>query len=228
MSTDEVLDKVTKQAAKTIWSYMKMNQKLKAVDLIFVLGSRDERVASYAADLYKQGYGKNILISGGIGHKNDLLATSWNGDTEAEYFANIIQNCGVSLDDVILENKSQNTGENIRFGYKVLELNHYLPKSIILVQKPYMERRTYATFMKQWPGKSRVDISVTSPPIKFENYFNEKQPMNTVINIMVGDLQRIIKYPSRGFQVYQKVPKNVINAYDKLVNLGYNKYLLQQ
>lgn len=69
-----------------------------------------------------------------------------------------------------------------------------------------MERRTYATFMKQWPGRKN-DIIVSSPPIAFENYFDKDQPFETVITIMMGDLQRIIEYPKLGFQIPQKYQK---------------------
>jgi len=46
-----------------------------------------------------------------------------------------------------------------------------------------------------------------------------------VINVMVGDLQRIKMYPEKGFQVHQDIPKEVWDAYLKLVEMGYTKHL---
>ncbi|MFL5811035.1 MAG: YdcF family protein, partial [Flavisolibacter sp.] len=60
----------------------------------------------------------------------------------------------------------------------------------------------------------------------FEAYPTREFPMDTVINIMVGDLQRIRIYPDKGFQVYQEIPDDVWEAYERLVELGYDKQLI--
>jgi hypothetical protein len=88
-----------------------------------------------------------------------------------------------------------------------------------------MERRSYATFKKHWPDKKLI---VTSPQISFEDYPTEEIPLERVINIMVGDLQRIIIYPAKGFQVYQEVPPDVRDAYEQLIALGFNKHMMRE
>ena len=90
-----------------------------------------------------------------------------------------------------------------------------------------MERRTLATFAKQWPW-STISFCITSPQISFENYPNEEIPMEKVINIIVWDLLRIIEYPKRGFQTYQEVPENVLQAYKRLVELWFTKHPLKE
>ena len=57
-----------------------------------------------------------------------------------------------------------------------------------------MERRSYATFKKNWPNK---EIIITSPNISFQKYPNNKISLDEVINIIVGDLQRIKEYPKK-------------------------------
>jgi hypothetical protein len=88
-----------------------------------------------------------------------------------------------------------------------------------------MERRTYATFRKQWPEKEFI---VTSPQIAFEDFFNEQYPKDKVINMMIGDLQRIKEYPKFGFQIEQEIPDKVWEAFIKLVKLGYDKHLIKE
>jgi hypothetical protein len=88
-----------------------------------------------------------------------------------------------------------------------------------------MERRSYATFKKHWPDKKLI---VTSPQISFEEYPTEEIPLERVINIMVGDLQRIMEYPEKGFQIYQEVPPDIRDAYDQLIASGFNKHMMQQ
>ena len=64
-----------------------------------------------------------------------------------------------------------------------------------------MERRTYATIKVHWPNKK---VIVTSPQINFEDYPTKDISKDDVINIMVGDLQRIKIYPDKGFQIFHQ------------------------
>lgn len=211
---------LVERSAKIIWDYMLLNQKLVKSDFIFVLGSNDTRVAKYAAELFLKGCAELLIFSGGLGRITKETFTQ----TESETFAKIAIKMGVPREKIIIENKSTNTGENILFTRKLLEDKKIDYKSFILVQKPYMERRTFATFKKQWPG---VKFVVTSPIISFEKYPNVKISQSKMINTMVGDLQRIKLYPSKGFQIKQSIPKEVWVAYEKLVELGYNKQLIK-
>lgn len=214
------------EATKTIWNYMLIGHKLRKCDAILVLGSIDDRVAEYAAQLFLDGYGKWLIISGGAAHQDDLLKTEWTENTEAEHFATIAKKIGVANDKIIIEKESKNTGENIRFVYKLLDNKGIHINSVLLVQIPYMERRAHATFAKQWPDKN-TEFIVSSPQITYEDYFNEAQPKDKIINIMVGDLQRIIEYPKFGFQIKQEVPTPVQKALDYLVQAGYTRHLLK-
>ena len=201
-----------------------MNQKLGKADCILVLGSHDTRVAERGAQLFLKGWAPTLVFSGGIAHENDLLATGW-GKPEADVFADIAIKIGVPKDRILIENKSKNCGENIAFTKRLLEENNIKVKSVIAVQKPYMERRTYATIKKVWP---EVDCVVTSPQISFKDYPTEKILKDDVINIMVGDLQRIKIYPEKDFQISQDIPKEVWAAYEELVQIGYINGLMAE
>lgn len=212
--------------AELIWNYMKINQPLEHCDAVLVLGSIDERVAEYGAELFLQGKGDWLIISGGVAHVDDLLATHWEETTEAAHFAAISTRMGVPRNKILLESRATNTGENITLVHELLQRKSMKLDSILLVQKPYMERRTYATFEKQWPDKGTKFI-VTSPPIPFSAYFNELQPKDKIISIMVGDLQRIKEYPKLGFQTEQEIPDDVWHAYEELGKQGYDKHLIK-
>jgi uncharacterized SAM-binding protein YcdF (DUF218 family) len=212
-------------AAKTIWNYHNIGQKPGKADLILVLCSHDLRVAEYAAKLMMQDYAPLMMFSGGIAHGDDLLATSW-GMPEAEKFAEIAIEKGVPKEKILVENRATNTGENIANSFLLMSEKGISCKKIILVQKPYMLRRTFAVFMKQWPGE-KVEIILTAPEISFEDYARDEVERDRFINIMVGDLQRIREYPEKGFQIYQEIPGEVQRAYEKLVGLGYTKHLIK-
>lgn len=214
-------DSETLEAASRIWHYHQLHHSLRKADCILVLGSHDTRVAERGADLFLEGYAPWLLFSGGLGRLTEAMWT----ESEADTFARIALRQGVPSGKILIENRSTNTGENIAFSYQLLQ-QHVLPvHRILLVQKPYMERRAYATFLKQWPGPA-VDLHVTSPRIAFEAYPTPDISMEEVIQIMVGDLQRIHLYPEKGFQVYQAIPEEVWQAYEQLVQKGYSKHLI--
>lgn len=208
-----------KELAQKIWDYHRLNQQLKRSDIILTLGSNDLRVAEYAANLYLQSWAPRLMFSGNAG----ALTRERFAGPEAEIFAEIALQKGVPPEAILIEPESTNSGENVIFSRRLLEQRGFDPESFILVQKPYMERRAYATFMKFWPGKSLI---VTSPPIPFEEYPTDELPIDLVINIMVGDLQRISIYPQKGFQIEQEIPDDVWQAFETLVAQGYNRHLL--
>ena len=101
--------------------------------------------------------------------------------------------------------------------------------SYLIVQKPYMERRAYAAFKAILPTE---ECSVTSPNISFEEYFKEYEEQNgstqELLNVMVGDLQRMKVYPKKGWQIEQVIPDYVWSAYEELVFMGYDKYVIKE
>ena len=198
-----------------LWDYM-------PADCIVVLCSHDISVAEYAIELYQQGYAPYLLFSGGVVQQNPALGVFWD-TSEAEYFARRALASGVPAGAILIENRSRNTGENIRFTRQLLESRGFDFHSFIMVQKPYMERRVLATALQQWPG---IDFVVTSPPIACADYLNGALPRAEVIQHIVGDFQRIKVYGENGFQAPQEIPANVWDAFEQLVALGYDKRLV--
>ncbi|KAI0129102.1 DUF218 domain-containing protein [Xylariales sp. AK1849] len=209
------------QDAEVVFEYHRMHMSLMSpVDAIFCLCSLDLRVAGYAAQLFLDGYGDYLIFSGGSGK----LTRDRFDQPEAEVFATKARELGVPAEKIIVEPLSTNTGENIRLTWSLLQEKGLQPRSFILVQKPYMERRTYATFKKQWPDKD-TKITVASPQLNWEEYPNMDNPRDLVTNIMVGDLVRIREYPSKGFQIHQDIPQDVWEAGERLIQAGHNSHL---
>jgi hypothetical protein len=44
---------------------------------------------------------------------------------------------------------------------------------------------------------------------------------------MLGDLQRIKLYPEKGFQIYQEIPEDIWESYEKLTKSGYDTHLIK-
>ena len=218
------MDGRIRRLAEKVWHYHQLNHALSKSDAILVLCSHDVRVAERGAELFLDGWAPLLIFSGGLG---SITRRLWR-ESEADQFARIAVGLGVPDDSILIENQSTNTGENVVFTRRLLEAKGIDIQRFILVQKPYMERRTYATFCKQWPGK---DLRVTSPRVSFDDYLshytNEALSPDDVISIMVGDLQRIREYPKLGFQIEQDIPGDVWDAYEQLVKAGYDRHLLR-
>jgi uncharacterized SAM-binding protein YcdF (DUF218 family) len=209
--------------AEKIWHYHQLKHGLEKADAILVLCSHDKKVAERGAQLFLEGWAPLLIYAGGLGA---ITRGMWSVP-EADQFAEIAIGMGVPGERILIENRSTNTGENIVLTRQLLAEKRIDPRKFILVQKPYMERRSFATFRKVWPEK---EVLVTSPQVSFDEYLrsyaNEELSKDDVISIMVGDLQRIKLYPEKGFQIYQEVPPDVWSAYEELIAAGYNQRLV--
>jgi uncharacterized SAM-binding protein YcdF (DUF218 family) len=214
--TAETIDSL----AKRLWDYHHLNQELETADCILVLGGNDIRVAKYGAHLFLSNWAPLMIFSGGRGR----LTSKWE-KPEADVFAQIAVAEGVPRNKIFVENQSTNTGENILFTKKLVEERGLHLEKLIVVIKPHKERRTYAAFKKQWSEKR---IIVTSPRISFEGYPNEYISKGDLITSMVGELERIQKYPQLGFQIPQAIDTDILEAYHKLVTHGFKEHLAKK
>jgi uncharacterized SAM-binding protein YcdF (DUF218 family) len=205
--------------ARTLWEYHHVGHALEKADSIIVLGSHDTRVAERGAELFLGGWAPFLLFSG---HLGSLTSGMW-ARSEAEIFADVAVGMGVPRQRVLVEARSTNTGENVDFSRQLLVDKGLLTEKAIAVQKPYMERRTLATFRQRWP---ELDVRVTSPQIAFDDYPTGAIRKDDVIHIMVGDLQRLIVYGQKGWSAPQNVPPEVLEAYEGLTAAGYTRRLI--
>jgi uncharacterized SAM-binding protein YcdF (DUF218 family) len=222
MTAARELDPGIRSLVEKLWNYHQLHHELSPADAILVLCSHDTRVAERGAELFLDRWAPLLIFSGGLG---GITRHLWD-EPEANLFARIATGMGVPADRILIENRSTNTGENVRFTRQLLDERGLELQKFIVVQKPYMERRSYATFRKVWPEK---ELIVTSPRASLDEYLgqysNEALSSDDVISIMVGDLQRIRVYPERGFQIPQPIPDDVWQAYEELVRAGYNTRL---
>lgn len=201
-----------------------MHQAPGKADCLLVLGGRDDRVATYAAELAQKFHYWNIVVSGGVTPYNEIAAL-WPEHTEAEHFASVMKQARLSK-PILIEKESKNIGENAINTFKLLQnLESPMPLTVQLVTKTYMERRALATFVAQWPDKD-ASFVVSSPALSYDETMKDATIRDQTINIMVGDMHRIIEYPKLGYQSEQPIPEDVRAAYTRLVAAGFTKRLL--
>jgi uncharacterized SAM-binding protein YcdF (DUF218 family) len=205
--------------AKVLWDYHYIHKPIHKSDVIIALGNSDIRTAERAAELMNQGVGRLLVVTGGFGR----LTINTFKKPESHLFAERAAELGVSPDSILIEDQSTNTFDNIRFTKKLLNARGITPTSVIVVTKPYMERRAIETFCSVWPD---VSVSVTSPDLDFDTYPNNAIPIDLLINMVVGDLQRLMIFSESGHVAQQQFPTKVFDAYHGLIRLGYDKQVI--
>lgn len=206
--------------AELIWDYHQLHHELVPCSAALVLGGNDIGVASFAAELYHRGLFPVLVISGGKAPGTETLFPRG----EAEHFREVVLQDGVPAEAILLEPKARNTGENFLFSREVFAAAEIRPSSLLLIAMPYMERRAYATCRQQWP---EVDPRCASAPIALREYVKTIGAAAEVVDMMIGDLERVLRYPDLGFAIAQDVPDPVLEAYVRLVDRGFTRRMLK-
>ena len=210
------------KSLQIIWDYLGLHQEPVKADVIVGFGNFNTDIARRAAELYHRGYAPKILFTGGLGRNTEGMLP----EPEAVRFAKVAMECGVPEEDIILEDKSRNTKENIEFTKALLEERDIPHTHILGVHQPFMERRIVAAMGVYWPEQS---FTVTSPQVTIPQYLERAKEQgiteNASVSVIVGDFQRIELYAKLGYQLPQYIPEEAWEAYHQLVAMGFDKQL---
>jgi len=202
-------------AAQVIDNFLRLNQTPQPSDVIIALGNNDDRTAHYAGRLYLDQFAPLLLLTGNVGER-----TRNKNIPEAQRYLNIIQRDFPDIDPtkIILEDQARNTGDNIHFSCQKLHDLGIYPRTVLVVTKPFAQRRTYESFKHQWSDLDRV--IVTSPGYPFEQYFLDPE-VNTryLANQLSQEIFKLHDYPGKNFISRQSVPPEVDQAYREICHL---------
>lgn len=207
---------------QVIWDYLRLGEDPQKADCIVGFGNFNVNIARRAAELYHQGFADKILFTGGLG-RNTLGMLP---EPEAVRFAKVAMECGVPETDIILEDKSTNTAENILFTHALLKELGMPHDHLLGVHQPFMERRIKAAFGVYWPG---VTLTITSPQVTIPEYLEAAKIQGITerasVEVIVGDFQRMELYAQKGWQLPQEIPQKAWDAFHELVAMGYDGQL---
>ncbi|OBQ49135.1 hypothetical protein A4U61_29630 [Streptomyces sp. H-KF8] len=207
--------------AQRLWDFQQMGHKLRPCSVAIGLGSHDLGVADTTADLYHRGMMPLIVFTGATSRTTrDRMPRG-----EAEHYRERAMELGVLADAILVEPRARNTGENIRFSRALLEEHQVNVSSVLLVSKPYEERRAYATACKLWP---EVEWLNASTPMTLSEYVDSIGNAHLVIDMLAGAQQRLMIYPQQGFMIEQRVPDAVTAAYERLRDAGFTSRLVSE
>lgn len=139
--TDNELNAETVEKLIRLWDYLAQSDPLGKADLIYVFGGISELAVRDAIRLKLENYAPRILFSGKRGsYMKDVVDLS-----EAERYAQLAVESGVSVDDILLEKESVNTVENVVNSAMMLHKLDLLPAKLIAVSIPYHLKRATLT-----------------------------------------------------------------------------------
>ncbi|GAA4588637.1 YdcF family protein [Planotetraspora phitsanulokensis] len=203
----------------TLWDYHDMHHEPRPCDVGVGLGSHDLGVATFTAELFQKDMFPLVVFSGA----NAPTTVERFPRGEAVHYREHAIALGVPSEAILIEPRATNTGENIQFTRRRLDDEGIHPSLVMLISRPYQQRRAYATCRKFWP---EVEVICASRPLPLDEYVQDIGDADRVINMIVGDTQRILEYPKRGFAIPQKMPMDVEIAYKRLVAAGYTTRLI--
>ena len=138
---------------------------IKKVDMLILLGNSIPYTIKCAVEAYKNNLCDRILINGGIGHSTEILREQIRKDekfnciqvenrAEADIFFDIMTKIyDVQENNIIVENQSTNCGDNALKAVNLLKKLDISYSSLLLIQDPTMQLRTYASFKKHVDNK---------------------------------------------------------------------------
>lgn len=177
-----------------ISNYIFVSDNPEIVDAIFLPGGSNPEQPEYAAELYRKGYAKWLITSGGVSVKLNKWpgvrskADIYNGDyqTDCEFFTDVLMKNGVPADAIVGENQSGHTRDNAYLSRKVVDDCGLQIKSAIIVCKAFHARRCLMLYQMAFPYVEIKVCPVHCYNITKENWFRTEQGIDRVL----GELAR--------------------------------------
>lgn len=206
--------------ARTLWEFHQMPHEPRETDVAIGLGSHDIGVPEHAADLYRQGWFPLIVFTGA----NAPTTVNYFPRGEAVEFAERAEELGVPASALRIESRATNTGENIAFTRALLEEQGITPRTATLISRPYQQRRAYATARKVWP---ELEVICSARAQELPDYISTIGSTRRVLDMLVGDTQRLWVYADRGFAAPEQIDDDTYAAYERLVAAGFTSRVLE-
>ncbi|QAA31843.1 YdcF family protein [Clostridium manihotivorum] len=218
---------------------------LEKIDMVILLGNS----ITYSIEVAKQAFenlsAEYLMIVGGIGHSTSYLydnITKYNrysdikseGRAEADIMKDVLEDVySVNEKYIIVENQSTNCGDNAEKALNTLRKVKIKPSSVLLIQDPTMQLRSYEAFKKYFEGDELINFinyAPFLPSIKFEgekvtfqqDYIEGIWGIERYLSLIMGEVPRLrddeAGYGPKGknFIGHVDIPKDVLDAYSRI------------
>ena len=164
---------------------------LRPADLLFVFGTREdvERRVDEACKLWRAGYFRSAIVSGGVTPGSKL--------SECEIIANAMIARGIPAGLILREDRAMNTGENVIFSLPIIEraLGLANVSSVICLGNTWTARRYPMTLHRHWPEVEKMLVTVDSFRTPRALWHTDAEFSRRMLN----EWDKIEPYKARGF-----------------------------
>ena len=193
-----------------ITNFIFVEDKPQNVDAIFLPGGSHPEQPEYAAELYRKGYARWLIPSGGVSVKRDKWpgvrskADIYNGDyqSDCEFFTDVLLKNGVPANAIIGENTSGHTRDNAFLSRTVVDEKGIEIKTAIIICKAFHARRCLMLYSLAFPNTNLCVCPVVCMGITKDNWHTTEQGVDRVLgelarcgNQFVGDFKNFIFNP---------------------------------
>ncbi|KKR84412.1 MAG: hypothetical protein UU32_C0046G0002 [Candidatus Woesebacteria bacterium GW2011_GWB1_41_10] len=196
------MDSKTNKALRVVFEYLAVRDKPQEAAAIFLATSFSLFPSKKAAELYKKGYSKYIVMVGIEGTFSDL---SWKEGQFTTYKNKLLES-GVPESAIIGEPLATNSLDEAQKSIPLLKKHGIDPQKVIIVDRPEHQRREWATFCKQWPKIEFINCPAEAP----------LEYAQKMLDLCVAELERLKIYEKKGDIVAQVFPKEVLSAWEFL------------
>lgn len=192
-----ILSEEQKRACDTILQYLELKDPLQKADAIFVAGGKTLLSAEKAVELYHKGYSEKLVF---VGRTGKLVNPLWRSIAD-EYYK-FFTSKNIPKHALLWESTAINTLDEAKTTIPLLQQQGVNPKTLILVTRPYHQRRLYATFTKH-----NLGITFLNAPADDEYFLVQEGP-----DRLVAEIERLEQYAGKGDLTKQHIPVTVTEA----------------
>lgn len=159
-------------------------------DIIFIPGSNNPLPAEKAVELYKNGYAKYLMPSGGISAKQDFFSgASEKKDiynkiykSECDFYCDIFFNAVIARKYILRENKARYTLQNALFSKMIIDEKSIRLNKAIICCKSYHARRCLLFYQYAFPDVCFYISTIDAYNISKNNWYTTKEGISIVLN----------------------------------------------
>jgi uncharacterized SAM-binding protein YcdF (DUF218 family) len=184
-------------------------------DAVIGFGTFDVMLASFCGELYAQQRARRIVFTGGVGS-----GTADLGMPEADAWRKQLARThpGIPPGNITTENRSTNTAENIAFTAELLMRNNQVfnfergLKHALIVASPSRLRRVKLTLQRLQPNLRTTRHLPSYANFEHEAALYEAKGIDYLAHL-IGELDRLVAYPARGWIAAEVLPKRIAAAH---------------
>lgn len=180
-----------KDITTIVYSNIKDNGKASKYGLVFGNSMLIKERVAKAVELYNNKRIQKVIFMGGI---NGVSNQNNSIIPEADKMKEIAIEAGINENDIILDNTSNNTFENIDNAMSLLKNEIDTIKNITVITSEFHLKRCYAIIKKKYPNINITLVAAKDGFSDSDNWFLSDSSWNTGRSLATYEAHLLIKY----------------------------------